>query len=128
MRWIIRSSLLENPAGRPDRKEILDETIARFTWPSHIGRLASNVIAQITSGKAAAAVKAEEWDRVRTTLPVALWLTLRDPATDEIAKKKGHPRVEVHRAVVDITAAPQTLLARQYPCTTPRRRRICVVP
>ena len=107
-----KSKILDEPVGFPNRRRIFNEAFSAFTWPSHVGRLASNVISQITSGGEGNAVKADEWNRVRTALPAALWLALRDPATDRIATKEGQPRIELYRTVVDVTAALRILLGR----------------
>lgn len=109
--WIVKKTDLLQPSSPTDdnRYDILETEIKAVTWPSHVGRLANNVIAQLTSGGDGGHVKADEWNRIRSALPHALWMAFKHPDRDIIDQPR---RLAVYRAVVDITAAMRILLAR----------------
>lgn len=112
--WIVKSDLLndETDAGGIDRRAIFEEALTSMTWPSHIGRLAKNVVETIMVAQKTINLKADEWNRIRSALPTALWLALRDPATDRIAPSSLCDRLAIFRTVVDFTASLRTLLGR----------------
>lgn len=136
LNWIVNSGILDEPlirrgsrsdktprsplTGNPIddwRYRELESAINDWTWPSHIGRLAQNVVSMMAApkGDGAAKVKADEWNRVRMALPFALKNALQDEDSDDISagyNEVTRKRRALYAAVVDFVAAIRTLLAR----------------
>ena len=109
--WLVHSKQFEGRIDGVKRGDIFDETLDRMTWPSHIGRLASNIVQHLLNRGDGRQVKADEWSRIRAGLPLALWLSWRSESSDDIEDGNSNRR-SIYRAVLDFVASLRTLLAR----------------
>jgi hypothetical protein len=107
--WLTSSGLFEETDDSIDRASRFDDSLAGITWPSSVGRLATHIVKQITSGGTASSIKADKWTRVRAALPVTLWISWRNDETDKI-ESPLHARI--YDAVIAFVASLRTLLSR----------------
>jgi hypothetical protein len=112
--FIIKSGFLDEQDKSSTRYDLLEAGLSVVSWPSHAGRVAASVVKR-TVNAGTPVLKGDEWNHLRILLPAALWLALRDPATDEISTgfdQLTKRRPDFFRAVVNFCAAIRILSQR----------------
>lgn len=109
--WLVKSGAFDDD-NEESSLPAFDEAITSVTWPSNIGRLPSGSLSQICLTKSAASIKADEWNRVRNALPVALWLAWRDINTGALRLCFKHDRPGIYSAVLNFCSFARVMMSR----------------